>query len=52
MRGKVKEGYRTYSAFHPKAFMEKLFKNAIIVDHVETKPEGFWIPQDIWMAKK
>jgi ubiquinone/menaquinone biosynthesis C-methylase UbiE len=52
VRGKVKEGHRTYSAFHPKAFMEKLFKNATIVDHVETKPEGSWIPQDIWMVKK
>ena len=52
VRGNVKEGHRTYSAFHPKVFMEILFQNSTIVDHIETKPEGSWIPQDIWMIKK
>ena len=27
VRGKVKEGHRTYSSFHPKVFMEKLFNS-------------------------
>ncbi|MDP3912519.1 MAG: class I SAM-dependent methyltransferase [Bacteroidota bacterium] len=54
IRGKVKEGHRTYSAFHPTVFMEKLFSNVDILEHIETKPakrEG-WLPQDIWMIKK
>lgn len=53
VRGKVKEGHRTYSAFHPKAFMENLFSNAEILEHIETKPTTTkWLPQDIWIIKK
>jgi len=54
IRGKVKEGHRTYSAFHPADFMEKLFSNAEILEHIETKPEkgAGWLPQDIWIIKK
>ncbi|WP_233701970.1 class I SAM-dependent methyltransferase [Kaistella palustris] len=53
VRGKVKEGHRTYSAFHPKTFMQKLFNNAEILEHIETKPEnGKGFPQDIWIIKK
>ncbi len=54
IRGKVKEGHRTYSAFHPANFMEKLFNNVEILEHIETKPtkgQG-WLPQDIWIIKK
>lgn len=53
VRGKVKEGHRTYSAFHPPKFMQNLFKNAQILEHIETKPENAQsIPQDIWIIKK
>lgn len=53
VRGKVKEGHRTFSAFHPKSFMLKLFCNAEIVEHIETPPQNQqWIPQDIWMVRK
>jgi SAM-dependent methyltransferase len=53
VRGKVKEGHRTFSAFHPKSFMLKLFANAEIVEHIETPPQSTqWIPQDIWMVRK
>lgn len=52
VRGNVKEGHRTYSAFHPKPFMKRLFNNTTVVDHIETKPEKNWIPQDIWMIRK
>ncbi len=53
VRGKVKEGHRTYSAFHPKRFMIKLFKNVEILEHIEIKPEkGKWLPQDIWILSK
>jgi hypothetical protein len=53
VRGNVKEGHRTYSAFHPPKFMRKLFSNAEILEHIESKPEnGKWLPQDIWIIKK
>jgi len=53
VRGNVKEGHRTYSAFHPKGFMTILFDNAEILEHIETKPDkGKWLPQDIWIIRK
>lgn len=53
VRGNAKEGHRTFSAFHPKKYMEKLFSNAEILEHLETKPENnSWLPQDIWLVKK
>lgn len=53
VRGKVKEGHRTYSAFHPTEFMTKLFSNAEILEHVATQPaDGGWLPQDIWIIQK
>lgn len=38
VRGKVKEGHRTFTAFQPIGFMERLFENIEILEHVETKP--------------
>ena len=53
VRGKVKEGHRTYSAFHPQGFMESLFNDVEILEHIETNPvNGTWLPQDIWIIKK
>lgn len=53
VRGKVKEGHRTYSAFHPQKFMRKLFGKSEILEHIETQPKsGSWLPQDIWIIKK
>lgn len=53
VRGKVKEGHRTYSAFHPKGFMLELFKNAEVLEHIELPHEkGKPPPQDIWIIKK
>ncbi len=53
IRGKVKEGHRTFSAFHPSAFMHTFFWDAEILDHKEPKPEpGKAIPQDIWIIRK
>jgi ubiquinone/menaquinone biosynthesis C-methylase UbiE len=53
VRGKVKEGHRTYSAFQPSSFMEKLFQNVEILEHEVPAPEkGKWLPQDIWVIKK
>lgn len=53
VRGKTKEGHRTYSAFHPKKFMEELFAQTEIRKHIERKPEnGGWLPQDVWILRK
>ncbi|MCC6816013.1 MAG: class I SAM-dependent methyltransferase [Saprospiraceae bacterium] len=53
IRGKVKEGHRTYSAFHPPEFMKTLLSNGIILEHKVYKPElGKSLPQDVWIIKK
>jgi SAM-dependent methyltransferase len=53
VRGKVKEGHRTYSAFHPKDYMFRLFGKAEILAHIEQEPgKGKGIPQDIWIVRK
>ena len=52
VRGNVKEGHRTYSAFQPKRFMKNLFSNSVILDHIERKPQKNWTPQDLWIIKK
>ena len=53
IRGKVKEGHRTYSAFQPPAFMTKLFANATVLEHIERPIEsGRSLPQDIWIVTK
>jgi ubiquinone/menaquinone biosynthesis C-methylase UbiE len=52
VRGNVMEGHRTYSAFHPKKYMENLFQRVEVLDFIETKPEENWIPQDVWIVRK
>ncbi len=53
VRGNVKEGHRTYSAFHPKGFMQKLFSDARIEEHIELEAgTGKYVPQDIWVVRK
>lgn len=53
VRGKVKEGHRTFSAFQPKSFMEALFNQMKVLEHVEL-PMGNTkvVPQDIWIVRK
>lgn len=53
VRGAVKEGHRTYAAFQPKAFMQELFSNVQILEHIEPELQtGKTIPQDIWIVRK
>jgi len=53
VRGKVKEGHRTYSAFHPDSFLKSLFKEVEILDKIVILPENkSYIPQDTWILKK
>lgn len=53
VRADVTEGHRTYSAFHPVLFMNKLFSSYEILDHIILPVEtGKAIPQDIWIVRK
>ena len=53
IRGNVKEGHRTYSAFQPDSFMQKLTKAHVVLEHSKPKVEkGLSIPQDVWIIKK
>jgi len=53
VRGDVKEGHRTYSAFQPTGFMQRLFEKDEVVQHLTPKADaGTWLPQDIWIVRK
>ncbi len=52
VRGNVKEGHRTFSAFHPSKFMKQLFKNVQILEHITLKDRQPSLAQDIWIIKK
>lgn len=52
-RGNVREGHRTYSAFHPPSFVRKLFGGMEILEHQDDrKGHSKWIPQDVWLVRK
>jgi SAM-dependent methyltransferase len=52
VRGNVKEGHRTFAAFHPEAFTKKLFSKFNVLEHVTQKPSGEKPQQDIWIIQK
>jgi ubiquinone/menaquinone biosynthesis C-methylase UbiE len=53
VRGNVKEGHRTFAAFHPKPFVENLFKDVEVLEHIiQTSDNKNWVPQDIWIVRK
>lgn len=54
VRGNVKEGHRTYSAFQSDVFMKQLFENdGRILEHIKQVPiVGKYLPQDIWIVQK
>ncbi len=52
VRSKVREGHRTFTAFHPAGFMQDLFSGFRVLEHIEPEPAEKYVPQDIWIAKK
>lgn len=52
VRGNVKEGHRTYSAFQPDDFVQKLFSDYEILEHTESYIKDSKLQQDIWVLKK
>lgn len=52
VRGNVKEGHRTFAAFHPKGFTNKLFKHFDVLEHVSQQAGNGKPQQDIWVVRK
>jgi len=53
VRGKAKEGHRVFAAFHPPAFMTRLFEtHCIILNHKPGVKKEWGIEQDTWILKK
>ena len=52
-RGHVKNGHRTFTAFHPPAYMQSLLRECglEVVEHREGSPEPGECRQDIWIVK-
>lgn len=53
VRGQVKEGHRTYSAFQPPQFIRQLVGTNKVLQHL-TPPiqKGKALPQDVWIVQK
>ena len=52
VRGNVKEGHRTYSAFHPDKFVNELFKGFTVLEHQNSYLNNGRPEQDVWVLKK
>lgn len=52
VRGNVKEGHRTYSAFHPDQFVKNLFNEFDIMEHQKSYLNDGKPQQDVWVLKK
>ncbi len=52
VRGQVKEGHRTFIAFHPPEFVKSWASQFEVLKHVPGKSESGAIEQDVWIFKK
>jgi len=52
VRGKVKEGHRTYSAFQPPEYFRNLFKDLDVLEHQERTTDPNTPQQDVWIFRK
>ena len=52
IRGKTKEGHRTFSAFQPEMFMRNLFTDFDVLDHIKGELKNNKPQQDTWIVKK
>jgi ubiquinone/menaquinone biosynthesis C-methylase UbiE len=53
VRGKVKEGHRSFSAFHPKEFMQSIFTNNWqVLKFTEGVMQNWGPEQDTWIIQK
>lgn len=52
-RGKVVEGHRVYSTFHPPAYMRNLFeKHTKVLRHIPGAKKEWGIAQDVWVLER
>jgi hypothetical protein len=49
VRSSTKEGHRTYVAFHPKTFVNKLVAKYTVLEHVEGIIKNNKPQQDVWI---
>lgn len=54
LRGKVVEGHRVFTAFHPPQYMKNLFKKCgfEVLNHQEGQVKKWGIEQDTWILRK
>jgi SAM-dependent methyltransferase len=53
VRGNVVEGHRVFSAFHPPAYMHRLFEgSAQVLEYIAGTPQSWGIEQDMWIIQK
>jgi len=52
VRGQVKEGHRTFIAFHPSEFVRSWASKFEVLKHVPGKTELSAIEQDVWIFRK
>ncbi len=54
IRGHVKEGHRTFTAYHPAKYMYRLFTSnkLTVLEHIEQKSNNGRPQQDIWLLEK
>ena len=52
IRGRVEEGKKDYSAFHPPEYVRnKLLKDRIILDNI-SDPAPYHLEQEVWVARR
>jgi ubiquinone/menaquinone biosynthesis C-methylase UbiE len=52
VRGQVKEGHRTFIAFHPPEYVLRLTSNFRTLKHIPGKMSGKSLEQDVWIFQK
>jgi ubiquinone/menaquinone biosynthesis C-methylase UbiE len=52
IRGRTKEGHRTFSAFQPEPFMKNLFRGYEVLNHVTGEMRNNKPQQDVWIVGK
>lgn len=52
VKGTTKEGHRTYGAFQPNSFVQKLIGSNIVLEHVPGDIQNGKPQQDVWIIKK
>ena len=52
VRGRTKEGHRTFSAFQPESFMRKLFGGFEVLHYTKGEIKNNKPSQDLWIVKK